>query len=166
MLVPPPLLFVAHVSYRLQSPFATGCTDQLQGITRIHVRRRYRLLLVHCSVFRSQSSKTNAFLLGNRFRHSPNSLELSGKNELVIFVLTFLTSTWYIKNPFLKSKLVEVFPLCRALVCHSRLRVSADAVFWDPRIWSRAYRCTGPHVEQSPTGPQVFDEFLDEFLRR
>ncbi|KAF9644135.1 hypothetical protein BDM02DRAFT_3272627 [Thelephora ganbajun] len=41
-------------------------------------------------------------------RHSPNSLELSGKNELVIFTLTFLTSTWYIKNPFLKAKLVEM----------------------------------------------------------
>ena len=45
------------------------------------------------------------------FRHSPNSLELSGKNEVVTFALTFLTSTWYIKNPFLKAKLVEVCPL-------------------------------------------------------
>ncbi|KAH9936359.1 ubiquitin elongating factor core-domain-containing protein [Fomitopsis serialis] len=40
-------------------------------------------------------------------RQSPDSLELSGKNELLIWALTFLTSTWYIKNPFLKSKLVE-----------------------------------------------------------
>jgi hypothetical protein len=41
-------------------------------------------------------------------RHSPPSLELSGKVELVVFALTFLTSTWYIKNPFLKAKIVEV----------------------------------------------------------
>ncbi|TFK52628.1 hypothetical protein OE88DRAFT_1628311 [Heliocybe sulcata] len=41
-------------------------------------------------------------------RHTPQSLDLSGKNELVIFCLTFLTSTWYIKNPFLKSKINEV----------------------------------------------------------
>ncbi|KZT09134.1 uncharacterized protein LAESUDRAFT_801836 [Laetiporus sulphureus 93-53] len=41
-------------------------------------------------------------------RQSPDSLELSGKNELLIWALTFLTSTWYIKNPFLKAKLVEV----------------------------------------------------------
>ena len=34
----------------------------------------------------------------------------------MIFALTFLTSTWYIKNPFLKSKLVEVFPSWTALV--------------------------------------------------
>ncbi|KAJ8582493.1 hypothetical protein M405DRAFT_937743 [Rhizopogon salebrosus TDB-379] len=40
-------------------------------------------------------------------RQSPESLDLSGKNELVIFALTFLTSTWYIKNPFLKAKINE-----------------------------------------------------------
>ncbi|OBZ71580.1 Ubiquitin conjugation factor E4 [Grifola frondosa] len=41
-------------------------------------------------------------------RHSPNSLELSGKTEMLVWALTFLTSTWYIKNPFLKAKIVEV----------------------------------------------------------
>ncbi|KZT25406.1 hypothetical protein NEOLEDRAFT_1133784 [Neolentinus lepideus HHB14362 ss-1] len=41
-------------------------------------------------------------------RHTPQSLDLSGKNELVIFCLTFLTSTWYIKNPFLKAKINEI----------------------------------------------------------
>ncbi|KAG1857712.1 ubiquitin elongating factor core-domain-containing protein [Suillus subalutaceus] len=40
-------------------------------------------------------------------RHSPESLNLSGKDELVIFALTFLTSTWYIKNPFLKANIHE-----------------------------------------------------------
>jgi len=40
-------------------------------------------------------------------RYTPESLELSGKNELVIFALTFLTSTWYIKNPFLKAHINE-----------------------------------------------------------
>lgn len=42
------------------------------------------------------------------FSHSPDSLDLSGKDELLVFALTFLTSTWYIKNPFLKSKINEV----------------------------------------------------------
>jgi Ubiquitin elongating factor core len=41
------------------------------------------------------------------FRYAPDRLELSGKNELVIFALTFLTSTWYIKNPFLKAHINE-----------------------------------------------------------
>ncbi|KAG9315705.1 ubiquitin elongating factor core-domain-containing protein [Chiua virens] len=40
-------------------------------------------------------------------RHTPNSLDLSGKDELLVFALTFLTSTWYIKNPFLKAKINE-----------------------------------------------------------
>jgi len=39
--------------------------------------------------------------------HQPQSLELSGKAELVDFALTFLSSTWYITNPHLKSKLVQ-----------------------------------------------------------
>jgi len=33
---------------------------------------------------------------------------MAGKLELMTFVLTFLTSTWYIKNPFLKSKINDV----------------------------------------------------------
>ncbi|KAG6331103.1 hypothetical protein ID866_7990 [Astraeus odoratus] len=40
-------------------------------------------------------------------RYAPESLDLSGKEELIIFALTFLTSTWYIKNPFLKAKINE-----------------------------------------------------------
>ena len=42
------------------------------------------------------------------FRHSQDSLELSGKKELLEFCLVFLSSTWYIKNPYLKAKLVQV----------------------------------------------------------
>ncbi|KAE9400507.1 hypothetical protein BT96DRAFT_965352 [Gymnopus androsaceus JB14] len=39
---------------------------------------------------------------------SPDKFELAGKTELLIFILTFLSSTWYIKNPFLKSKINDV----------------------------------------------------------
>ncbi|KAI0670862.1 ubiquitin conjugation factor E4 [Trametes maxima] len=41
-------------------------------------------------------------------RTNPSSLELSGKNEILVWSLTFLSSTWYIKNPFLKAKIVDV----------------------------------------------------------
>jgi len=41
-------------------------------------------------------------------RNAPDSLELTGRTELLLFALTFLTSTWYIKNPFLKSKINDV----------------------------------------------------------
>lgn len=47
-------------------------------------------------------------LMNQFFSHSPDSLDLSGKDELLVFALTFLTSTWYIKNPFLKAKINEV----------------------------------------------------------
>ncbi|KAF5382739.1 hypothetical protein D9615_002873 [Tricholomella constricta] len=39
---------------------------------------------------------------------APDKFELAGKTELMTFVLTFLNSTWYIKNPFLKSKINDV----------------------------------------------------------
>ncbi|KAG9010260.1 hypothetical protein FRB94_010788 [Tulasnella sp. JGI-2019a] len=41
-------------------------------------------------------------------RHTPGSMDLAGKKELVEFILTFMSSTWYIKNPYLKSKLVQI----------------------------------------------------------
>jgi len=41
-------------------------------------------------------------------RNTPTTLELTGKTELLIWCLTFLTSTWYIKNPSIKSHLVDV----------------------------------------------------------
>ena len=47
-------------------------------------------------------------LLREFSRSAPEKFELSGKIELMTFVLTFLTSTWYIKNPFLKSKINDV----------------------------------------------------------
>jgi len=83
----------------------------------------------------SRATKSAYFDRETTFRHSPNSLELSGKNELVIFALTFLTSTWYIKNPFLKAKLVEVFPSCSVLVRYRKLRVCIGTILWYPWIW-------------------------------
>ncbi|KAL0961455.1 hypothetical protein HGRIS_006400 [Hohenbuehelia grisea] len=41
-------------------------------------------------------------------QNSSESFELAGKVELLHFILTFLTSTWYITNPFLKSKINDV----------------------------------------------------------
>ncbi|EKM79473.1 hypothetical protein AGABI1DRAFT_74542 [Agaricus bisporus var. burnettii JB137-S8] len=41
-------------------------------------------------------------------QYTPEKWEMAGRTELLTFVLTFLTSTWYIKNPFLKSKINDV----------------------------------------------------------
>ncbi|KAK0557132.1 Ubiquitin conjugation factor E4 [Tilletia horrida] len=41
-------------------------------------------------------------------RYQPNCLTASAKDDLVTFSVTFLSSGWYIKNPFLKAKLAEI----------------------------------------------------------
>lgn len=41
-------------------------------------------------------------------RHGPTSLELAGKEEVLVFTLTFMLSTWWIKNPFLKNKIIDI----------------------------------------------------------
>ncbi|KZV65315.1 hypothetical protein PENSPDRAFT_614272 [Peniophora sp. CONT] len=41
-------------------------------------------------------------------RSDPRSLNVAGKEELLVFLMTFLTSTWYIKNPYLKNKIIDV----------------------------------------------------------
>ncbi|KZT60276.1 hypothetical protein CALCODRAFT_429528 [Calocera cornea HHB12733] len=38
----------------------------------------------------------------------PHLLEFAGRREILVFALTFLSSPWYIRNPYLKSKLVAV----------------------------------------------------------
>ncbi|KAG5338950.1 hypothetical protein C0989_005506 [Termitomyces sp. Mn162] len=43
---------------------------------------------------------------------SPDKFEMTGKIELMTFVLTFLNCTWYIKNPFLKAKINDMFADC------------------------------------------------------
>jgi len=41
-------------------------------------------------------------------RHGPSSLELTGREELLVFTITFMLSTWWIKNPYLKNKLIDI----------------------------------------------------------
>ncbi|CAE6526367.1 unnamed protein product [Rhizoctonia solani] len=40
-------------------------------------------------------------------KYRPELLDTTLRTEFLVFALTFLTSTWYIKNPFLKSKLLQ-----------------------------------------------------------
>lgn len=44
-------------------------------------------------------------------RHAYNTrvLKSNSQQELVTFIITFLSNVQYIKNPYLKAKLVEVF---------------------------------------------------------
>ncbi|KAF8315752.1 ubiquitin elongating factor core-domain-containing protein [Cantharellus anzutake] len=40
-------------------------------------------------------------------KHTPDSIRVVGK-ELIDFILAFLSSPWYIKNPFLKAKVIQI----------------------------------------------------------
>ncbi|KAG6890617.1 hypothetical protein C0995_006593 [Termitomyces sp. Mi166 len=57
---------------------------------------------------------------------SPDKFEMTGKIELMTFILTFLNCTWYIKNPFLKAKINDMlgtlFPLLESSKFHIRKR--------------------------------------------
>jgi ubiquitin conjugation factor E4 B len=44
-------------------------------------------------------------------KYKPTVFEHAGQKEIVDFSVTFLTSTWYITNPYLKSKLVTVLAI-------------------------------------------------------
>ncbi len=59
-------------------------------------------------VFLCSNISIRSFLVLTLYRNSPDKFELAGKFELLTFVLTFLTSTWCIKNPFLKAKINDV----------------------------------------------------------
>ena len=99
--------------YRLiavhQQPTAPeGRPALLQSLARIHHRRCGGLPLLRASVS-AHRARCSCFIVHLDPRSdAPQSLELSGKVEMLLWALTFLTSTWYIKNPFLKSKIVEV----------------------------------------------------------
>ena len=101
--------------------------------------------------------------------NSPDSLELSGKTELLLWALTFLTSTWYIKNPFLKAKIVEVIPSTPfSCIGVNRLynRFSAGRVYhmmvdevslppyWIPMNWRWNISCP-PWCASTLVGPPI-----------
>jgi ubiquitin conjugation factor E4 B len=44
-------------------------------------------------------------------KYKATVLEFSGQKELIDFAMTFLTSTWYITNPYLKSKIVAALAM-------------------------------------------------------
>ncbi|KAL6304363.1 ubiquitin conjugation factor E4 [Sparassis latifolia] len=95
-------------------------------------------------------------------RQSPDSLELSGKNEILIWSLTFLTSTWYIKNPFLKAKIIEV--LFYASLSWSGRRSILDATLNSHPMALRYLIPALIHfyiaeVEQTGASSQFYDKF-------
>ena len=81
--------------------------------------------------------------------NSPDSLELSGKTELFMWALTFLTSTWYIKNPFLKAKINEVGFGPHEPIFYM-LSLCLGYLLWNSQLWSRAEWRFRQYFEYSP----------------
>jgi hypothetical protein len=100
-------------------------------------------------------------------RYSPSSLALSGKHEIVVFSLTFLTSTWYVKNPFLKSKLVEASVAFSPLEFHELMVSRVDIIRWCliTRARARSWAAWASFTRQ-PSRAQAPHVSADAFLRR
>ncbi|RXW24419.1 hypothetical protein EST38_g1415 [Candolleomyces aberdarensis] len=93
---------------------------------------------------------------------SPDKFELTGKTELLLFVLTFLTSTWYIKNPFLKSKINDVLFLSIWGYGRERLGVLGDLLNTHPVALKHlmpALMHFYIEVEQTGASSQFYDKF-------
>ncbi|KAL4069954.1 ubiquitin elongating factor core-domain-containing protein [Scleroderma yunnanense] len=98
-------------------------------------------------------------------RHAPDSLDLSGKQELVIFALTFLTSTWYIKNPFLKAKINEAIFYGVLPYAHERNGILSGVLNSHPLALKHLIPAlTHFYIEVEQTGAS--SQFYDKFSAR
>lgn len=84
----------------------------------------------------------------------------------MIFALTFLTSTWYIKNPFLKAKINEVrFPISLdAVMVRRRWEYETGGILRCVAIRKRQTRDFGTHAEHARRCAQELDTGVDSFL--
>ncbi|KAJ2929747.1 hypothetical protein H1R20_g7337, partial [Candolleomyces eurysporus] len=93
---------------------------------------------------------------------SPDKFELTGKTELLLFILTFLTSTWFIKNPFLKSKINDVLFMSIWGYGRERLGVLGDLLNTHPMALKHlmpALMHFYTEVEQTGASSQFYDKF-------
>lgn len=101
------------------------------------------------------------------FSHQPESLSVSGKKELVDFIIIFLSSTWYIKNPYLKAKLVTVRLISAINFRLSMLTLpSTDSVLRHYSIRPGEKWSSRRIAEHTPTFVETFNALLDVILCR
>ncbi|KAJ3542484.1 hypothetical protein NMY22_g3494 [Coprinellus aureogranulatus] len=93
---------------------------------------------------------------------SPDKFELAGKLELLVFILTFLTSTWYIKNPFLKSKINDVLFMSTRYYGRERHGVLGNMLNSHPLALKHLIPALTHfyiEVEQTGASSQFYDKF-------
>ncbi|KAF8606876.1 hypothetical protein BDV93DRAFT_488785 [Ceratobasidium sp. AG-I] len=95
-------------------------------------------------------------------RTRPDLIDISVKTELLTFILTFLSSTWYIKNPFLKSKLLQI--LFYGTIPYGREREGALGALINSHPLSHKHLVPAlvsfyVEVEQTGASSQFYDKF-------
>ncbi|KAJ3574715.1 hypothetical protein NP233_g1573 [Leucocoprinus birnbaumii] len=93
---------------------------------------------------------------------APDKWEMSGRPELLAFILTFLTSTWYIKNPFLKSKINDVLFVTTQYYGRDRAGLLGNMLNTEPlalRHLIPALTHFYIEVEQTGASSQFYDKF-------
>ncbi|KXN88270.1 Ubiquitin conjugation factor E4 [Leucoagaricus sp. SymC.cos] len=93
---------------------------------------------------------------------TPDKWEMAGRTELLTFILTFLTSTWYIKNPFLKSKINDVLFIATQYYGRERTGLLGNILNTEPmalRHLIPALTHFYIEVEQTGASSQFYDKF-------
>ena len=93
---------------------------------------------------------------------------VQGSNELVDFSMAFLTSTWYITNPYLKSKLITVRRTI--IIRNSGMAIDEVVACTGSCCWGQAEPrttwCPERCLEQPPFSLEAPNDELDAILRR
>lgn len=95
-------------------------------------------------------------------RHRPDCLPEAVKNDFVTFTVTFLSSGWYIKNPFIKAKLAEIMWWNVIPYGYSKTGILGDVINLHPLALQHLVpACMSFWVEAESTGSHT--QFYDKF---
>ncbi|CAO1622459.1 unnamed protein product [Parajaminaea phylloscopi] len=95
-------------------------------------------------------------------RHKPTSLPEHAKKDFVTFTVTFLSSGWYIKNPFIKAKLAEIMWWNVIPYGYSQTGILGDIINVHPLALAHLVpACMSFWVEAESTGSHT--QFYDKF---
>ncbi|RUS31621.1 ubiquitin elongating factor core-domain-containing protein [Jimgerdemannia flammicorona] len=102
------------------------------------------------------------FIFVGKFGYESRVMRMNSKDELVTFAVTFLRSSKYIKNPYLKAKLVEIFfyftyPLGKGIPGELDVTLNSHALALDHLV--PAIMAFYVEVEQTGASSQFYDKF-------
>jgi ubiquitin conjugation factor E4 B len=99
-------------------------------------------------------------------RHKPDSLPEAVKKDFVTFTVTFLSSGWFIKNPFLKAKLAEIMWWNVIPFGYSQTGILGDVINFHPLALQHlvpALMSFWVEAESTGSHTQFYDKFNIRF---